>query len=319
MGWNKKTTLWQACTCILLLTSAASATTSIDVYLVNPGDANVPSGVPVELHVVATFDARLVATAYTLTVTTDSGDARGYLNHRSADPNETNGLTYVSETVQAPFNNGLPHRFVLGPQPEVLTDMDFGEQPGGPEDGLEPNSNVLIERVWITPTGAGQLTVTLSDFSAATTQTDPNGQLFDTMTITTAQPTLTVQGPAYYWLTARTRGSANDAIDLDPEPNCDPNMPVPVYPAAAEVTLTGEPASGRSFNYWRLYDPNFPGDRDFSTEDNNNPIVLTMDYDREVDAQFKCGTSMPLSMVVVAGSGACAAVSRRRQKSTNRR
>jgi len=83
---------------------------SMVVRLVNPGSATVTSGTPFELRVVADITGvRLSAVAYDLSVTTVNGDARAWLNGRSADPNEVNGLTYISQTLQFPFENNLAH------------------------------------------------------------------------------------------------------------------------------------------------------------------------------------------------------------------
>ena len=83
------------------------------------------------------------------------------------------GHVYAEECPQ----NNLAHNFAIDDQDEVLTDLAFGETPGGSEDGIDPNTDVILERIWITPTGtsaAGTITVTLSDLSAATTQGDPS-------------------------------------------------------------------------------------------------------------------------------------------------
>jgi len=82
---------------------------AVAVRLVKPGSATVTSGTPFELRVVADItDVRLSAVAYALSVT-GTGDARAWLNDRSADPNEVNGLTYISQTLQFPFENNLAH------------------------------------------------------------------------------------------------------------------------------------------------------------------------------------------------------------------
>lgn len=295
--------------------SLAWATTSIDVSLVNPGSSTVSSGTPVELQIVGTFDAALTATAYTISVTQDSNDAGGHLNARSADPNDPdNGLAYISRTSQLPFWNGLAHNFAIEDAPEVLMDLAFGGEPGGPYDGVDPNTDVMIERIWITPTGTGSLTVTLSAFSAVTmpTQGDPNGAFFDTMTITQDEVSLTVQSPAYYWLETETHGGGE--IDLDPEPN-DAN--VPVYEGGTEVTLTGEPGLLDDFQYWHLLDPNYPGDGNYFEEDSNDPIVVAMDFDRKVEAYFACSGSSGMAMVLVC-LGMCRLVASHRPRRIDR-
>ena len=85
-----------------------------------------------------------------------------------------------------------------------------------------------------------------------------------------------------------------------------------MYPAGTSVTLTAEPAEGRSFLRWRLYDPNYPADLNHATEDTNNPITICMSADREVDAAFsRCGSGMgPLLPMVLGVLGLIALVRR---------
>ncbi|MBN2560495.1 MAG: hypothetical protein JXQ75_06160, partial [Phycisphaerae bacterium] len=233
--------------------------------------------------------ARLCAASYRLSASSSGGNAGAYLNHRSANPSEANGLAYVSETSQTPFQSNLAHNFAIDDQDEVLTDMDFGDEPGSGQDGLDPNTDVILERIWITPTGtsgAGTLTVTLSDLSAATTQGDPNGAFFDSMTIASDEVSVTVTGPEYYWLETWTGGGG--AILFDPEPN-DAN--VPVFEANTVVELEADPLPGKYFDFWRLYDPNHPGDPCLYDEDTNNPMQVTMTCDMEVSAHSSCGGS----------------------------
>ncbi len=262
---------------------------SVTISLVNPGSAAVTSGTPFELRVVANItDARLSATAYTLSVTTSSGDARAWLNRRSADPNEANGLTYISQTVQFPFENNLAHNFRAGGQAEVMADMDYGDEPGGELDGIEPNTGVVLERIAITPTGTGSLTISLSNFTAVTTETDPNGQFFDTMTIDGNQVFVTVGGTAHYWLQTRVDPEESGEIVLTP-----PTDPcVPVYSDQTDVTLNGDKTTHKPFRHWTIFDPNYPGDANVATQDSNNPIVLRMASDQEVEAYFDCSSGL---------------------------
>jgi hypothetical protein len=80
-------------------------------------------------------------------------------------------------------------------------------------------------------------------------------------------------------------------VELDPEPN-DPNLPQ--YPGGTAVTLTAVPVEGKAFRHWILCDPNYPGDSNVppATIDANNPITIVMDSDREVEADFKCGSGV---------------------------
>jgi len=283
----------------------ARATNSVTLRLVNPGSATVTSGTPFELRVVADITGvRLSAVAYDLSVTTVNGDARAWLNGRSADPNEVNGLTYISQTLQFPFENNLAHNFTVGGQSEVMADMDYDDEPGGESDGIEPNTNVVLETITITPTGTGSLTITLSNFTAVSTEVDPNGAFFDTMTIEANQVSVTVNGPAYYWLSTWVDRPDKGEIDLTP-PISDPN--VPVYAGGTPVELTGDATGlGWHFKYWLIYDPNYPQDANWAFQDDaNNPIVVVMDSDWEVEGHFGCGSSLgpmlPMSFFLLLG------------------
>jgi len=83
-------------------------------------------------------------------------------------------------------------------------------------------------------------------------------------------------------------------------------MPNYVYPAGTEVTIHAIPAEGKSFNYFRLWDPNHPDDGNYVVEDSNNPITITMDADRKVTAVFRlCGSGigpmLPMIVLVLLG------------------
>jgi hypothetical protein len=287
-----------SCCALMIWAQSVWAFNSITVSLVKPDpNLTVASGVPFELRVVANItEDRLSAVAYTLGATTDSNDARAYLIRRSGDPDDPNtGLTYISETLQMPFENNLAHNFTAGPQTEVITDMDFGGVPGSPNDGLEHNTNVVLEWVRIVPTGTGDLTITLSNLSAVTTQYDPNGALYDTMVIESNQVNLTVGGDAYHWLTTRVDPEGGGGIDLNP-PLSDPCLPV--YASGTDVVLDANKTGPKPFKYWRIFDPNYPGDANHAVQDSNDPTTITMDSDQEVEAYFHCGPGLlPLAAV----------------------
>ncbi|MBN1346736.1 MAG: hypothetical protein JXQ73_28860 [Phycisphaerae bacterium] len=87
-------------------------------------------------------------------------------------------------------------------------------------------------------------------------------------------------------------------IVIDPE-MVDPNDPNTAndrllrYTEGTEVALLAEPIEGKSFKGWRFFDPNHPGDANYGATDANHVIYLTMDRDYEIEAAFKCGTSLP--------------------------
>ena len=83
--------------------------------------------------------------------------------------------------------------------------------------------------------------------------------------------------------------------DLLDDPNGDPNdlSLLRRYTNGTEIVLVAEPLSGKSFKGWIIYDPNHPGDANYTTQDTNAALYLTMDADWEVDAGFKCGGGVP--------------------------
>jgi hypothetical protein len=108
--------------------------------------------------------------------------------------------------------------------------------------------------------------------------------------------------PNYYALSVTVKREGYGEVVFDPEPpmriipaqgydpNAEPNDP-PAYPLGVPVTLTAVPDETRRFNFWRIYDPNHPGDANYTTDDSNTSITLVMDADWQVEAKFKCGSS----------------------------
>jgi len=173
-----------------LLAPSLYAQTSITFSLTNPGAGTIPTGSVLTLDVRATFDAPLVVAEFMVAA---SGDATATLTGRSANPAAPVGLSYISQTSQSPFENGLPHDLTATPIKEVLLDLDFDGQPGGSTDGLPTGSDVLIETLDITVSGTGTLTVSITNPLAAHTQGAPNGQLFDTITIDPLAQSVVIQ------------------------------------------------------------------------------------------------------------------------------
>ena len=84
------------------------------------------------------------------------------------------------------------------------------------------------------------------------------------------------------------------------------------YPPGTLVALEAFPNPDKSFNKWKLFDPNFPGDANYATNDTTNPITITMMADREVEGAFKCGSSAaPLLPIVLVLLGLLAIVRRK--------
>jgi len=72
-------------------------------------------------------------------------------------------------------------------------------------------------------------------------------------------------------------------VEVDPN---DPNWIPYVYPTGTALTLTAVPGGSKTFNKWKIWDPNDAND---FVIDTNNPLHLTMDADYKVKAFFKCG------------------------------
>lgn len=117
--------------------------------------------------------------------------------------------------------------------------------------------------------------------------------------------------PPLYALTITKKNGHMGDVELSPEPY---DVNAPAYPADLGVTLTGVPLANKSFKQWEIFDPNHPGDDNYSVIDSNNPILIVMMADRQVEAAFKCGSSvgevLPLLMV---GVGVCGWLAWRRR------
>ncbi len=101
-------------------------------------------------------------------------------------------------------------------------------------------------------------------------------------------------------------------VTLSPLPVADP--PTTFFPNEA-VTLTAKPIEGKAFNRWLIFDPNYPGDVNYAIEDANTVTTIIMMGDRQVEAQFKCGSGtggmLPLGIVGLGLYGLAAARRRR--------
>ena len=86
-------------------------------------------------------------------------------------------------------------------------------------------------------------------------------------------------------------GTATFDPDTLADPNQDPNDPNAPrkYTDGTEVTLTAIPNTGKIFLKWKVMD----GEGGALYEDTNQVMYLTMDQDYQVEAQFKCGSSVP--------------------------
>jgi len=115
--------------------------------------------------------------------------------------------------------------------------------------------------------------------------------------------------PAYYYVLDLELRSILDGYVL-----VEPNEVPAVFPAGTVVTLTAVSVY-RPFGFWKLYDPNHPGDGTYATTDANNPITILMDADRQVTAVFQCGGGVgPMPAILAALLVVCALASRRRRR-----
>jgi hypothetical protein len=178
---------------VLLGGAMAARAASITLSLQYGGPATVPAGSVVDVEVRGDFDTRLAAVRFAVTA---SGNASATVMERSASPTTPGGLTYVSRTSQIPFVSDLPHDLAGGPLDEVLLDMSFDSQPGGPTDGLAPGAEVLVESLQIGVEGAGTVQLSLTGASAAHTYLAAEGpvaELFDSVEIDPPAGSITLQ------------------------------------------------------------------------------------------------------------------------------
>ena len=173
--------------------AVAARAASITLSLEYGGSATVPAGAVVAVEVRGDFDTRLAAVGFTVVA---SGNASATVMERSASPTTPGGLTYVSKTSQAPFVSDLPHDLAVAPLDEVLLDMSFDSQPGGPTDGLAPGGGVLVDSLQIGVDGAGTVQLFLAGASAAHTYLaaeGPAAELFDSVQIDPSAGSITLQ------------------------------------------------------------------------------------------------------------------------------
>lgn len=190
--------------CLALSSAFAPAFgATLSLSLVNPGDGTVYLDEPATLEVRATFDTALSAISFQLAA---SGVSDTTMIARSLDPVGPNGLTYVSLISQSPFDDNLPWDLKANSLIEVAYDNDFGGVPGGPQDGLTPGSDVLIETITLDLDGQpGLVTVTVEDPRAAETTSDPEGAVFENTSVSAGSVVLQVL----------QRGDADQDYDVD--------------------------------------------------------------------------------------------------------
>ena len=103
-----------------------------------------------------------------------------------------------------------------------------------------------------------------------------------------------------YALSLEVDNAHMGTIEMEPD---EPSEPPHLYRPGTEVTLTAVPDQGKSFRYWKVYDPNHPGDANYIELDANTVLHLTMDADWEVEAAFKCGGGVGLMFPLSVAAG----------------
>jgi len=200
------------------------------ISLATPGPTQASVGQPVQIEIRATFDFLLTGIRLNLT---QSGDAQAAITERTANPNEANGLTYISSTRQEPFDSALPHDFRGSPIVEVLVDLNCSGQPGSPSDGLAPGEDVLIEMIEVSPLKSGLLTISVSDAEVVSTQQNPNGLLFGVVSLDQASLTIQVVPTAGDF---DGDGDVDDS-DVDAFISCDSGPAVTLTPGCEHKDL----------------------------------------------------------------------------------
>jgi hypothetical protein len=291
------------------------------------GDPNDPNGTP---PLIEATPGQTVNYAITAIVYTDPND-------QTSDPDVTKGLGAVYLTLNTDFGDanlvGAPNEIVtplgttgLGGQPLACLGIRRGDDItdiGGSQDLLGETSTpvelangqrvVLAEgtvtlpsangvyRVWVTargdarpPSGGGNGASPVSVLQPNLTQ-PPFGRPADE--VRCGQGFYAVIGQYdYYTLTLASTDPNLGTVRAEPD--------LPNYPDGMSVTLTASPHPGEHFDYWRHFDPNYPGDVNCADRDDNNPTTVVMDRDREVLAIW-CGTGsgslVPLTALGILG------------------
>lgn len=170
-----------------LSASRASADTSADFRLEQPGPTTLIWGTTAELRVRSTHNQRMAACAFRISA---SGAGAVRMTHRApAAP-----LSQIGVNPAAPLADGLPVSLSAG---EAVDEVLLTLAPANPaDDGVPPGANIVIATYTLVATRAGTLTLTLGDVRAAETQSNAGGAMFDATTVApgAAAVTLTIVG-----------------------------------------------------------------------------------------------------------------------------
>ncbi len=182
-------------------------------------------------------------------------------------------------------------------------------------DDADPNVGEMLQSFTIPSIAAGAYQDVSFTWSASFGTTDVFAVVDEPNTIDEFDETNNGRSTSVH-VTPHTLGLSvvNDhmgVVTLSPDqlldPNDDPNDPNAVrqYAAGTVVMIDAAPIEGKMFKHWLIFDPNYPGEPYYATEDTNQVLTLAMDQDYEIEAAFKCGSGMgyvlPLMLVGVLG------------------
>jgi uncharacterized repeat protein (TIGR02543 family) len=284
------------------------------------GDAS-GSSMPVQV----TMDGNKSVTAhfgqhdYTLTLTVIPPEG-GTVN-RSPAPDPNGKYTYG--TVVTLMANAVPgYAFIdwsgdaSGPNNPIQITMDgnkdivahFGQQrytltlapypsQGGSitaDPNADPNDGKYAHGTSVTLTATAATWYTFSSWTRdASGATNPTTVIMDTNKSVNANFTTEQR----FTLTLNVLHSNWGSVGIEPN---DPNLPPFTYRPGTEVTLTAMPNEGKIAKPWTIYDPNYPGDPGHATENGSSVLVLIMNSNQYVDADFKCGSGMEQALPLLA-------------------
>lgn len=151
---------------------------------VGPDSTNVHVGRPFCVEVRASFNALLAGIAFRVVAT---GAPGAVLVQRMPLPTGREGLLFLPATDDGLSGGDLPVGLEGEGNMEVLLGVG-----AWPFDGLQPGSDVLLERLEVVASEVGPLTLTLSDLQAITTRWAPDGAPFTEVMVNPWRSAVTV-------------------------------------------------------------------------------------------------------------------------------
>jgi hypothetical protein len=174
---------------LLFATPFALADGNLTVKVESPQAGTVvPAGDPVTVTVKGTFDQVLAGTTFDLTPTGPAATGASITARTVAT-----GLNHLGTTTGDPWDGDLPLALTGGTaMKDVLVALLTAHRPGSADDGLAPATDLDLVTYGVKPTNKGTLTLTLANPSAATTQFNEDGTVFDTATVEPAHASVSV-------------------------------------------------------------------------------------------------------------------------------